>query len=103
MMNVVLNELVLNSFELGSNFLGISDDPYSRDLQKYSSEFKNKITQLAKKCELRMGKKGYILDDILEKIKQVNRGTVISWYNEGFEEEEQRESNMDGTVNTNKL
>ncbi|GKD57939.1 hypothetical protein Tco_1291326, partial [Tanacetum coccineum] len=46
--------------------------------------------------ELRFGKKGYILDDIWEKCKHVHRGTLYSWHNDGFEEEERQKSGLDG-------
>ncbi|GJT64903.1 hypothetical protein Tco_1016383 [Tanacetum coccineum] len=36
---------VLDSFELESNSLGISNDPYARDLGEYKSESENKITE----------------------------------------------------------
>ncbi|GKB45414.1 hypothetical protein Tco_0896167 [Tanacetum coccineum] len=40
----VLNDWVLDSFELESYSSGINDDPYSRDLHEYVSEFENEIT-----------------------------------------------------------
>ncbi|GJS93289.1 hypothetical protein Tco_0800257 [Tanacetum coccineum] len=67
MKNAMPNEWILDSFELESNFAGKGNDLYSRDLEEYKSEFENKITQLVNKYELRIGKKGYILDDIWEK------------------------------------
>ncbi|GJR17469.1 7-deoxyloganetin glucosyltransferase-like protein [Tanacetum coccineum] len=45
--------------------------------------------------EIRIGKKKYILDDIWEKCEQVRGGTMYSWHNEGFEEEERWESGLD--------
>ncbi|GJR30159.1 hypothetical protein Tco_1106391 [Tanacetum coccineum] len=96
--NVMLNEGVLDSFEIGSNSSSIHNDPYSKTLQRYSSELKNEVTQLANEYERRIGKKGPILDDIWGKCKKVYGGTIESWYDEGFEEEEQRESDMDGTI-----
>ncbi|GJU92812.1 hypothetical protein Tco_1317568 [Tanacetum coccineum] len=45
--------------------------------------------------ELGIGKKGYVLDDIWEKCEQVHRGTMYSWHDEGFEEEEHSESGLD--------
>ncbi|GJY60716.1 hypothetical protein Tco_0461373 [Tanacetum coccineum] len=46
---------------------------------------------LANEYELRIGKKGYILDYIWEKCERVHGGTVILQYDQGFEEEEQWE------------
>ncbi|GKB12489.1 hypothetical protein Tco_0846412, partial [Tanacetum coccineum] len=40
-------------------------------------------------------KKGYILDDIWEKCEHVHGGTLYSWHNDGFEEEERWESGLD--------
>ncbi|GKG59480.1 hypothetical protein Tco_0605131, partial [Tanacetum coccineum] len=59
----------LDSFEEES---GTSKDPYSRDLEEYKLVFDNKIKQLANEYELGIGNKGYILDDIWEKCKQVH-------------------------------
>ncbi|GKA80135.1 hypothetical protein Tco_0786731 [Tanacetum coccineum] len=87
--NIVLNEWVLGSFDTGSNSSGISNEPYSRDLQKYSSEFENKITQLANEYELRIGKKGYILDDICEKGERVYGGK----WNHGMMEDLRKKRN----------
>ncbi|GJS64366.1 RNA-directed DNA polymerase, eukaryota, reverse transcriptase zinc-binding domain protein [Tanacetum coccineum] len=70
--NVVLNEWVLNSLRK------------SQILQKL----------LANEYELRIGKKGYILDDILEKCKQVHEETTYPWHDEGFEEEDRWESGL---------
>ncbi|GKA57340.1 hypothetical protein Tco_0756528 [Tanacetum coccineum] len=46
--------------------------------------------------DLRIGKKGYILDDIWEKCKHVHGGTLYSWHDDGFEEEERQKSGLDG-------
>ncbi|GJW35541.1 hypothetical protein Tco_0058461 [Tanacetum coccineum] len=76
--NVVLNEWILDSFDVESSSSGISNDPYSRDLEEYKSVFDNKIAQLANEYELRIGKKGYILDDIWEKCEQVYEVTTAT-------------------------
>ncbi|GKD54445.1 hypothetical protein Tco_1287832 [Tanacetum coccineum] len=47
MKNVVLNKCILDSFELESNSSGISNDPYSRDLEEYKSISNNEIIQLS--------------------------------------------------------
>ncbi|GKE83061.1 hypothetical protein Tco_1553061 [Tanacetum coccineum] len=74
----------------GSNPSGISNDPYSRDFKKFSSEFRNEIMQLANEYELRIRNKGYILQDIWEKCEQVCDRTNEPWHEEGFKEEEKR-------------
>ncbi|GJT26452.1 hypothetical protein Tco_0906727 [Tanacetum coccineum] len=43
MKNVVLNEWILDSFELESNSSGMSKEPYSRDLEEYKVVFDNEI------------------------------------------------------------
>ncbi|GJZ06218.1 hypothetical protein Tco_0540011 [Tanacetum coccineum] len=60
------------SFDTCSNTSGICNDPYLKDLHKYSSEFENEVAQLANDFELRIGKKG-------------------------IEKEEERECHLDGT------
>ncbi|GJW23924.1 hypothetical protein Tco_0037735 [Tanacetum coccineum] len=62
----------------------------SNEWLKKFSEFGNEIMQLENEYELRIEKKGYILQDILEKCEQVCNGALESWYEEGFEEEEKR-------------
>ncbi|GJW32907.1 hypothetical protein Tco_0052939 [Tanacetum coccineum] len=54
MKNVVLNEWILDSFDVKSDSLGMSNDPYSRDLEEYKSVFDNEIAQLAEEYELRI-------------------------------------------------
>ncbi|GJS30729.1 hypothetical protein Tco_0491349 [Tanacetum coccineum] len=54
-----------------------------------------KRLQLVNECELRIGKKGYILEDIWEKCEHVHGGTLYSWHDDGFEEEERWESGLD--------
>ncbi|GJY55769.1 hypothetical protein Tco_0454884 [Tanacetum coccineum] len=66
----VINEWILDSFEVEANFARICNDPYSRSLDEYKAVFDNEIEQLANEYELRIGKKG-------------------------FEEEERRESGLD--------
>ncbi|GKB12240.1 hypothetical protein Tco_0846163 [Tanacetum coccineum] len=48
------------------------------DYLQISSEFENEIMQLENEYKLRIGKKGYILDDILEKCEHVYGGTLES-------------------------
>nr|GEW49445.1 BYPASS-related protein [Tanacetum cinerariifolium] len=65
------------------------DDPYSRRFEKDEKTFDNEVRQLANEYDLRIGKKGYVLDDMWKKCEQIHGGTMYSWYDEGFEEEEQ--------------
>ncbi|GJX08960.1 hypothetical protein Tco_0198819 [Tanacetum coccineum] len=73
----------------------IHNDPYSRDFEEYKAVFDNEIEQLANEYELRIGRKGYILEDIWEKCEHVHGGTIYSWNDEGFKEEERWESGLD--------
>ncbi|GKD40650.1 hypothetical protein Tco_1260857 [Tanacetum coccineum] len=66
--SVVLKEWILDSFDVESYSAGIRNDPYSRRLDEYKAMFDNEIEQLANEYELRIGKKGYILDDIWENV-----------------------------------
>ncbi|GJW45596.1 hypothetical protein Tco_0077242 [Tanacetum coccineum] len=66
--SAVLNEWFLDSFDVESYCAGICNDPYSRNLEEYKAVFDNEIEQLANEYKLRIGKKGYILDDIWEKM-----------------------------------
>ncbi|GKE60932.1 hypothetical protein Tco_1511299, partial [Tanacetum coccineum] len=43
MKNVVLNEWILDIFDVESSSLGMSNNPYSRNLEKYKSVFDNEI------------------------------------------------------------
>ncbi|GJW06560.1 hypothetical protein Tco_1568983 [Tanacetum coccineum] len=56
--NAVLNEWILDSFYVESNSSGMSNDPYSRDLEECKLVFDNEIAQLANEYELRIGKRG---------------------------------------------
>ncbi|GKC70895.1 hypothetical protein Tco_1116778, partial [Tanacetum coccineum] len=57
-------------------------------LEEYKLAFDMEIEQLVDEYELGIGKKGYVLDDIWEKYEQVHGGTMSSWLDEGFKEEE---------------
>ncbi|GJT12641.1 hypothetical protein Tco_0859683, partial [Tanacetum coccineum] len=68
----VFEEWVFDSYDKGTSESGGYNKPYSRNFKKFSLEFENKIKQLADEYELRMGKKGYILQDIWNKCGQVS-------------------------------
>ncbi|GKA66856.1 hypothetical protein Tco_0766664, partial [Tanacetum coccineum] len=52
---------------------------------EYKEVFDNKIKQLANEYDLRIGKKGYAMDDVWEKCEKYHGGTVHPWHDEGFE------------------
>ncbi|GKC02612.1 phospholipase-like protein [Tanacetum coccineum] len=66
---------------------GMRDNPYSRMFDEYKKTFDYEVEQLANKYNLRIGKKGYALDDVWEKCEKFHRGTIYPWHDEGFEEE----------------
>ncbi|GJT58688.1 hypothetical protein Tco_1002221 [Tanacetum coccineum] len=63
--NEVLNEWVMDSFDVEIEYGKTCDDPYSRRFDKYKEVFDNEIEQLANEYDLRIGKKG--------------RGKVYTW------------------------
>ncbi|GJU21516.1 hypothetical protein Tco_0186062 [Tanacetum coccineum] len=95
--NVVLNEWVLDSFNIETDYGKTCDDPYSRKFDEYKKVFDNDIEQLGNKYDLRFGKKRYALDNVWEKCKKFHKDTVYPWHDERFEEEEQWESGIEKT------
>ncbi|GKC89956.1 hypothetical protein Tco_1150605 [Tanacetum coccineum] len=66
---------------------GMRDNPYSRMFNEYKKTFDYEVEQWANEYNLRIGKKGYALDDVWEKCEKFHRGTIYPWHDEGFEEE----------------
>ncbi|GJY19799.1 hypothetical protein Tco_0392365 [Tanacetum coccineum] len=58
--NAVLNEWLLDSFDLEADYARTRDDPYSRRFDKYKNAFDNEIRQLSNEYDLRIGKKGLL-------------------------------------------
>ncbi|GKB39490.1 hypothetical protein Tco_0884432 [Tanacetum coccineum] len=50
--------------------------------------FNNEIEHLPNEYILRIGKKGYVLDDVWEKCQQNYKKTNEAWHDEGYEEDE---------------
>ncbi|GJX11233.1 hypothetical protein Tco_0201092 [Tanacetum coccineum] len=71
--SAVLNEWILDSFDVEADFAGICNDPYSWSLDEYKAVFDINIEQLANEYKLRIRKKGYV-SDIQEKDK--NNGKI---------------------------
>ncbi|GKE62992.1 hypothetical protein Tco_1513359 [Tanacetum coccineum] len=86
--NAMLNEWVLDSFNIEADYGRTRDDPYSRRFDKYKKAFDNKVEQLANKYDLRIGKNGYALDEVWGKCEKIHGGILYPWHDEGFEEEE---------------
>nr|GEV95947.1 hypothetical protein [Tanacetum cinerariifolium] len=53
----MLNEWILDSFDIEADFAGIHNDAYSRNLDEYKVVFDNEIEQLANEYELKIRKK----------------------------------------------
>ncbi|GJU31740.1 hypothetical protein Tco_1175329 [Tanacetum coccineum] len=77
--NEVLNEWVIDSFDVEVDFGKTRDDPYSTRFKEYKEEFENKIKQLANKYDLRVRRQRYALDDVWEKCEKFH-DTVYQWH-----------------------
>ncbi|GJT58960.1 phospholipase-like protein [Tanacetum coccineum] len=86
--NPVLNKWVLDSFDVEIDYGKTRDDPYSRMFDEYKKVFDKEIEQLANEYDLRIGKKGYALDDVWERCKKLHGITLYPWHDKGFKEEE---------------
>ncbi|GKD39924.1 phospholipase-like protein, partial [Tanacetum coccineum] len=63
-------------------------DPYSRRFDEYKRVFNNEIEHLSNEYILRIGKKGYILDDVWEKYQQNYKETNEAWHDKGYGDDE---------------
>ncbi|GJV24482.1 putative reverse transcriptase domain-containing protein [Tanacetum coccineum] len=79
---------VLDSFDIEVDYAKMFANPYSRRFDEYKGIFINGVEQLSNEYELRIGKKGYVLDDVWEKCKQYHGGTTYAWHDEGHKKEE---------------
>ncbi|GKB43301.1 hypothetical protein Tco_0888243 [Tanacetum coccineum] len=60
-------------------------DLYSRRFDEYNRVFNNEIEHLSNEYILRIGKKGYYLDDVWEKCQQNYKKTNEAWHDEAYE------------------
>ncbi|GJT33884.1 hypothetical protein Tco_0924303 [Tanacetum coccineum] len=67
------------------------------DAQEERRVFNNEVEQLSNEYILRIGKKGYVLDDVWEKYEQNHRRTTYAWHDEGRKEEELWKSGIEKT------
>ncbi|GJT64133.1 hypothetical protein Tco_1015613 [Tanacetum coccineum] len=86
--DLVLNEWVLDSFDVEGDYANKFDDPYSRRFDEYKKVFNNEVEQLSNEYILRVGKKGHVLDDVWEKCEQYHDGAIHAWHDERFEKDE---------------
>ncbi|GKA38042.1 hypothetical protein Tco_0724607 [Tanacetum coccineum] len=92
------DDIVKEQFEASTNSGIIYDvkeeyaketgNPYSKRFDEYKRVFNNEIEHLSNEYILRIGKKGYILDDVWEKCQQNYKKTNEAWHDEGYEEDE---------------
>ncbi|GKD69878.1 hypothetical protein Tco_1323968, partial [Tanacetum coccineum] len=75
-------------FDVKEEYAKEIGNPYSRRFDEYKQVFDNEVELLSNEYTLRIGKKGYVLDDVWEKCEQYHRKIIDSWHDEGFEEDE---------------
>ncbi|GKC13652.1 hypothetical protein Tco_1010434 [Tanacetum coccineum] len=85
---IMFNDWILDSFDVEEEYAKEIGNPYSRRFDEYKRVFDNEIENLSNECTLRVGKRGYVLDDVWKKYEQYHKKVINSWHNEGFEEEE---------------
>ncbi|GJT54657.1 RNA-directed DNA polymerase, eukaryota, reverse transcriptase zinc-binding domain protein [Tanacetum coccineum] len=59
----IFNEWILDSYNVEEEYAREIGDPYSRRFDEYNRMFNNEIEHLSNEYILRIGKKGYVLDD----------------------------------------
>ncbi|GKA23440.1 phospholipase-like protein [Tanacetum coccineum] len=84
----IFNEWILDSYDVEEEYAREIGDPYSRRFDEYNRTFNNEIEHLSNEYILRIGKKGYVLDDIWEKCQQNYKKTNEAWHDEAYEEDE---------------
>ncbi|GKA69701.1 phospholipase-like protein [Tanacetum coccineum] len=76
------------SYDVEEEYAREIGNPYSKIFDEYNRMFNNEIGHLSNEYILRIGKKGYVLDDVWEKCQQNYRKTNEAWHDEAYEEEE---------------
>ncbi|GKF19869.1 hypothetical protein Tco_0068507, partial [Tanacetum coccineum] len=84
----IFNEWILDSYDVKEEYIREVGNPYSRRFDEYNMVFNNEIEHLSNEYILRIGKKGYVMDDVWEKCQQNYKKTNEAWYDEGYEEDE---------------
>ncbi|GJZ83513.1 phospholipase-like protein [Tanacetum coccineum] len=84
----IFNEWILDSYDVEEEYAREIGDPYTRRFDEYNRVFKNEIKHLSNEYILRIGKKGYVLDDVWEKCQQNYKKTNEAWHDEAYEEDE---------------
>ncbi|GJZ03828.1 hypothetical protein Tco_0537103 [Tanacetum coccineum] len=84
----IFNEWILDSYDVKEEYAREIGNPYSRRFDEYNMVFNNEIEHLSNKYILRIGNKGYVLDDVWEKCQQNYKKTNEAWHDKGYEEDE---------------
>ncbi|GKB86067.1 hypothetical protein Tco_0958339, partial [Tanacetum coccineum] len=84
----IFNEWILDSYDVKEEYAMEIGNPYSMRFDEYKRVFNNEIEHLSNEYILRIGKKGYVLDDLWGKCQQNYKKTNEAWHNEGYEEDE---------------
>ncbi|GJX43016.1 hypothetical protein Tco_0259692 [Tanacetum coccineum] len=84
----IFNEWILDSYDTEEEYAREIGYPYSRRFDEYNRMFKNEIEHLSNEYNLRIGKKGYVLDDVWEKCQQNYKKINEAWHDEADEEDE---------------
>ncbi|GKA76897.1 hypothetical protein Tco_0783358 [Tanacetum coccineum] len=85
------------SYDVEEEYAREIGNPYSRRFDEYKRVFNNEIEHLSNEYILRIGKKGYVLDDVWEKRQQNYKKTNEAWHDEGYEEDEMWQSRDEKT------
>ncbi|GJV07890.1 hypothetical protein Tco_1345546 [Tanacetum coccineum] len=80
--------MVIMSFDVEEEYAKEIRNPYSRRFDEYKRVFDNEVENLSNEYTLRIGKKGYVLDDAWEKCVQYHKRFIDYWHDVGYEEEE---------------
>ncbi|GJW00992.1 hypothetical protein Tco_1556243 [Tanacetum coccineum] len=84
----MFNEWILDSFDIEEEYAKEIRNPYSGRFDEYKQVFNNEVEHLSNEYNLRIGKKGYVLDDVWEKCEQYHRIIIDPWHDESFKEDE---------------
>ncbi|GJX11975.1 hypothetical protein Tco_0201834 [Tanacetum coccineum] len=84
----IFNKWILDSYDVEEEYAREIGNPYSRRFNEFNRVFNNEIKHLSNEYIIRIGKKGYVLDDVWEKCQQNYKKTNEAWYDEGYEEDE---------------
>ncbi|GJX40869.1 splicing factor [Tanacetum coccineum] len=85
----VNRECLDNNFDVEEEYAKEIGNPYTRRFDEYKRVFDNEVENFSNEYTLRVGKKGYNLDDVWEICEQYHKNVIDSWHDIGYEEEEE--------------